>query len=154
MSKNQIHSIVRLAQGNTMIAIERSDLSNELRQDLFATGDRSADPDDEIQERLGALDADRVDEPSSQVVQRPVRLAKSIRKALPLHHSRVATSQLKQLAQTKSSLAVSFRWRLSIIGSHSSEPLPVVNHDVELQQTTHFAQSQTVRYERHPLYRS
>jgi hypothetical protein len=39
MRKNQIDSLAVSVQKDAMIAIERSDLSNELRQDLFAATD-------------------------------------------------------------------------------------------------------------------
>jgi hypothetical protein len=42
MSKNQINCVAVSAQGHCVIAIKRSDLSNELWQDLFAASDRSA----------------------------------------------------------------------------------------------------------------
>ena len=45
VSKNQVHSVVRQAQGNAMFVVEGSDLSNELRQYLFGASDRSADHD-------------------------------------------------------------------------------------------------------------
>ena len=43
VSKNQIYSIIRRMKRNTMIVIERSELRNELWQELFATGYGSAD---------------------------------------------------------------------------------------------------------------
>ena len=39
VSKNQIDSFAVSVQRNAMIAIERSDVRNELRQDLFAAND-------------------------------------------------------------------------------------------------------------------
>jgi len=45
MSENQIDRVAISMQRHSMIGIERSDLSNELRQELFAASDWSADYD-------------------------------------------------------------------------------------------------------------
>jgi hypothetical protein len=43
MSKNQIDSIAVSVQRHSMIGIKRGDLSSELRQDVFAASNQSAD---------------------------------------------------------------------------------------------------------------
>jgi hypothetical protein len=89
VSKNQIHSIAAGVQRDAMIVIERSDLRDQLRQDLVAASYRSADA--ECRNHLAPLG--KLCRALHHRTIVPTRLAKSIREALALHQSCIMNIQ-------------------------------------------------------------
>ncbi len=85
VSKNQIHSIATGVQRDTMIVIERSELRNQMRQDLLAASYGSADA--ECRNQLAPLG--NLCSVLHHCTIVPTRLAKSIREALALHENSV-----------------------------------------------------------------